>query len=93
MELARVIRWEVDRRKRAASLLSYDDLLTRLADTLRHPVRGPAARQRLRTQYRVALIDEFHDTDPVQWEILSSTFDAERATLVLLDDPKQAIYS
>ncbi|HEX2029529.1 MAG TPA: UvrD-helicase domain-containing protein [Nitriliruptorales bacterium] len=98
VQLARAVRVEVDRRKRAARQLSYDDLLIRLATTLRDPTRGAAARRRLRTQYRVALIDEFQDTDPVQWDILARAFGGrpghvDDATLVLIGDPKQAIYT
>ena len=96
IELARRVREEVDRRKRAFRLLSYNDLLGRLAETLRDPGRGDAARERLRSQYDVALIDEFQDTDPVQWEILSRVFESEGSdgrSLVLIGDPKQAIYS
>ncbi len=97
--LARRIRAEVDRRKRRRGLLSYDDLLTRLADTLTDPDRGPAARATLRERYKVALIDEFQDTDPIQWRILASAFDDGPAArdparaLVLIGDPKQAIYA
>ncbi|MCW0215323.1 MAG: UvrD-helicase domain-containing protein [Pseudonocardia sp.] len=89
---AQAIRDEVDRRKRRRRLYSYDDMLTRLADALRDPVRGGAARQRLRDRYRVVLVDEFQDTDPVQWEILQRAFHGH-VTLVLIGDPKQAIYA
>ena len=39
------------------------------------------------------LVDEFQDTDPVQWDILRRAFGAGGATLVLIGDPKQAIYA
>jgi exodeoxyribonuclease V beta subunit len=90
--IAAAVRREVDARKRARRLLDYDDLLTRLRDTLVDPVRGPAARRRVRSRYRVVLVDEFQDTDPVQWQILRSTFHGT-TTLVLIGDPKQAIYA
>ncbi len=38
------------------------------------------------------LVDEFQDTDPVQWEVLRLAFH-DAATLVLIGDPKQAIYA
>ncbi|MEO7837060.1 MAG: UvrD-helicase domain-containing protein [Acidimicrobiales bacterium] len=91
--LARAVRSEVERRRRRAAVLTYDDLLTRLRETLADPVRGDAACTRLRERYRVALVDEFQDTDPVQWEIMRRAFGDGGSTLVLIGDPKQAIYA
>ncbi|MGI8874951.1 MAG: UvrD-helicase domain-containing protein [Egibacteraceae bacterium] len=91
--LACAVRDEVERRKRRMKVLTYDDLLTRLAATLRDPARGPAACRRLQERYRVALVDEFQDTDPIQWEIMERAFARAPSTLVLIGDPKQAIYA
>jgi exodeoxyribonuclease V beta subunit len=84
---------EMERRKRALKIMTYDDVLLRLRDTLRHPVRGPEARKRLRERYDVVLVDEFQDTDEVQWEIMERAFGGPETTLVLIGDPKQAIYA
>lgn len=92
LALAQAVRAEVHHRKRSRRLLDYDDLLTLLRDALTHPVHGPAAAQRVRERYAVVLVDEFQDTDPVQWEILRTAFHGHR-TLVLIGDPKQAIYA
>ncbi|HEU4913182.1 MAG TPA: UvrD-helicase domain-containing protein [Actinomycetes bacterium] len=89
--IAAAVRAEVDRRKRRQQLIDYDDMLIRLAATLTDPTTGPVARDRLRARYRVVLVDEFQDTDPVQWTILREAFHGHR-TLVLIGDPKQAIY-
>ncbi len=89
--LAEAARKELAVRKRRLALLTYDDQLTRLCDTLNGP-RGEAAVKRLRERYRVVLIDEFQDTDPIQWRIVDRAFGAE-ITLVLIADPKQAIYA
>ncbi len=89
---ATAVRTEVERRKRARYLLGYDDLLTRLRATLGDHRTGGAAAQRLRARYRVVLVDEFQDTDPVQWDILRLAFHGH-TTLVLIGDPKQAIYA
>ena len=43
-------------------------------------------------RYRVVLVDEFQDTDPIQWEILERAFH-RTSTLILIGDPKQAIYA
>ena len=83
----------VDQRKRALGALSFDDLLLDLRDGLRSPRRGPRLRQAIQRQYRAALIDEFQDTDPVQWEIFSEAFAGEGCRLLLIGDPKQAIYA
>ncbi|MBT0995579.1 UvrD-helicase domain-containing protein [Cellulomonas sp. DKR-3] len=92
LRLAQVAQQEMVRRKRAGGVVDYDDLLTLLRDALTHPVTGPAARDRVRGAYRVVIVDEFQDTDPVQWQILQAAFDGAR-TLVLIGDPKQAIYA
>ncbi|GAA1435283.1 exodeoxyribonuclease V subunit beta [Microlunatus lacustris] len=89
---AREVRAEVERRKLAGRLFTYDDMLTRLRDALADPRWGAAAAERLRTRYRVVMVDEFQDTDPVQWEILRRAFHGH-ATLILIGDPKQAIYA
>jgi len=92
VRFAEAVRAEVDRRKRQRRLRDYDDLLTRLRDALVDPVRGEAACARVRSRYSVVMVDEFQDTDPVQWEILRTAFHG-RTTLVLIGDPKQAIYA
>jgi exodeoxyribonuclease V beta subunit len=89
---ATVVRREVVRRKRAADLVTYDDMLTRLRDALADPEYGQAAADRLRRRYRIVMVDEFQDTDPIQWEILRRAFH-RHCTLILIGDPKQAIYA
>ena len=47
----------------------------------------------LRQHYRAVMVDEFQDTDPVQWRMLRRTFgDSPEHLLLLVGDPKQAIY-
>ncbi|MDX6728936.1 MAG: exodeoxyribonuclease beta subunit, partial [Baekduia sp.] len=90
--LAEAARAELDRRKRALALMTYDDLVTRLRATLLGPHGAEVAAQ-LRARYRVALVDEFQDTDPDQWTIMRTAFAHEGTTLVLIGDPKQAVYA
>jgi exodeoxyribonuclease V beta subunit len=90
--LARSLRKEFERRKRRLAVMTYDDLLTRLNDTLGGDSAG-AARARLRSRFDVVLVDEFQDTDPIQWQILHRAFAAPGITLVLIADPKQAVYA
>ncbi len=84
----------VSHRRRRSGTLSFDDVLTQLRDALCGP-GGERAVAALRSRFRVALIDEFQDTDPVQWQILSTLFDGSGSgtSLVLVGDPKQAIYA
>ncbi|HUC36494.1 MAG TPA: UvrD-helicase domain-containing protein [Acidimicrobiales bacterium] len=86
-------RTEFGHRLQNANLLTYDDLLVRLRDALADPERGRAACDRLAGRFKVVLVDEFQDTDPVQWDVVSSAFGGGRTVLVLIGDPKQAIYS
>ena len=67
-------------------------MLTRLRDALADPEHGAAAADRLRQRYRIVMVDEFQDTDPIQWEILHRAFHGH-STLILIGDPKQAIYA
>ena len=92
VRLALRVRDELEARKRRSEVMTYDDLLTRLQGTLEGP-SGEAAARRLREQYGVVLVDEFQDTDPVQWDILRLAFAEGGVTLVLIGDPKQAIYA
>ncbi|MCE1173038.1 MAG: UvrD-helicase domain-containing protein [Propionibacteriales bacterium] len=91
LDFAADVRREMDRRKRRLGVFSFDDQLLRLRDSL---VADPtaAAAQRLRRRCQVVLVDEFQDTDPVQWEILQRAFD-DQVPLVLIGDPKQSIYA
>ena len=89
VDFAAKVRVEVERRKRRLGILSYDDLLSRLADALEDP--SAPARARMRQRWRIVLVDEFQDTDPVQWQVLDRAFTGH-ATMVLIGDPKQAIY-
>ena len=78
--------------KREQRLQSFDDLLTSLYHQLQGP-QGQVLRDALRQRYPAALIDEFQDTDPLQWSSLSTLFHHPGGSLFLLGDPKQAIYS
>jgi exodeoxyribonuclease V beta subunit len=78
--------------KAERSIRFYDDLLTDLFFALDGP-SGDALAEKLRERYRAALIDEFQDTDPVQYRIFRRIFSGNTTPLFLIGDPKQAIYS
>ncbi|GLI38959.1 exodeoxyribonuclease V subunit beta [Geobacter hydrogenophilus] len=71
---------------------SYDDLLVDLHRALRGPTGADLA-ERLAKRYQAALIDEFQDTDPVQYRIFREIYRDATTPLFLIGDPKQAIYS
>ncbi|MEZ5654068.1 MAG: UvrD-helicase domain-containing protein [Burkholderiaceae bacterium] len=119
-------------RHRRAGVLPFDGLLTTLAEALVDRVHGEPLADQLRARFPLAFVDEFQDTDPVQWRIFARVYapamagrertvdaDADGAgslgewsggsdpddrdrvaghrpragcALVLVGDPKQAIY-
>ncbi len=76
--------------------MGFNDLLTRLDAALQGP-HGHRLADTIRRQFPVALIDEFQDTDPVQYRIFDAVYrvaNNDPATaLILIGDPKQAIYA
>ncbi|RLW65765.1 MAG: exodeoxyribonuclease V subunit beta [gamma proteobacterium symbiont of Stewartia floridana] len=83
---------ELPRRQMEAGEWSYDDLLLQLHQALQADRSGQLCGL-LRSRYRVALVDEFQDTDPIQYEILHRIYAESEQPLILVGDPKQAIYS
>ena len=83
---------ELRNRKRDARLAAYDDLLQNLHRALQGS-DGEALARSLRQRFPAALIDEFQDTDPVQFAIFRAIHRAGGASLFLVGDPKQAIYA
>ena len=102
------IREAVSVKKQKLNMLTFDDLITTLANCLtvnantsQEHITDEQKRQLATTlleQYPVALVDEFQDTDPLQFSILKAiyyhteTLDSTQATLYMIGDPKQAIY-
>ncbi|MEE4637585.1 MAG: exodeoxyribonuclease V subunit beta [Wenzhouxiangella sp.] len=87
-------RYQVEKRRR--NRLDFDDLLAHL-DLALDEARGSALRRRILEAYPVALIDEFQDTDPVQYRIFERVYLPERENprhgLFMIGDPKQSIYA
>jgi exodeoxyribonuclease V beta subunit len=71
--------------------MAFDDLLLNLYQALTADT-GPALAAAIRTRFRAALIDEFQDTDPIQYAIFNILFSGPESRLFLIGDPKQAIY-
>jgi exodeoxyribonuclease V beta subunit len=91
-ELVEFCRQRLPERKRQGNIRFFDDLLNDLYQAL-HAGQSDALAALLRSRYRAALIDEFQDTDPVQYDIFRRIFAEADTPLFLIGDPKQAIYS
>ncbi|MCP4470666.1 MAG: exodeoxyribonuclease V subunit beta [Gammaproteobacteria bacterium] len=88
-EVSRAVR----QKKHKIAALAFQDQLSLLLDGL-VAEHGNSLAQSLRQQYPVAMIDEFQDTDNIQYQIFSLVYHAaENVSLTLIGDPKQAIYS
>ncbi len=84
---------EFVRRKTVRNVYAYDDLLLRLQEALAG-VDGKKLARLIGKRYPAALIDEFQDTDPVQYDIFSTVYgNGAGKLLYIIGDPKQAIYS
>ena len=102
-EVVAFYRRRLPERKRESNIRFFDDLLADLYHALQGGPEaaaiieiGPQAAalaEALRKRYRAALIDEFQDTDPVQYDIFRRIYSGSDAPLFLIGDPKQAIYS
>ncbi|MDA2892025.1 exodeoxyribonuclease V subunit beta [Mycolicibacterium sp. BiH015] len=90
VQFAKAVCAELETRKRKLGILHYDDLLSRLADALEAP--DSPARARMQRRWSIVMVDEFQDTDPVQWQVIDRAFSG-RSTVILIGDPKQAIYA
>lgn len=78
-----------------SSIVTYDDLLIKLNDALEDEISGDDLASILRKKYPFALVDEFQDTDPIQYSIFDQIYPSENTntSLMMIGDPKQAIYA
>ncbi|WP_046079462.1 exodeoxyribonuclease V subunit beta [Halomonas sp. HG01] len=97
--LAHAVHWMAARREtvqRRRAELGPDDLLHRL-DAAFAGEAGETLAARIREQFPVALVDEFQDTDPVQYRLFDRVYALEDnrddSAVMLIGDPKQAIYA
>ncbi len=97
--LGHAARWvaaELKATQQRRAQLGFDDLLRNL-DAALQGANGARLAAVIQQQFPVALIDEFQDTDPLQYRIFERIYEPERnaqdSTLILIGDPKQAIYA
>ncbi len=92
-QLLLAVRDRVLQRRTELGILTYDDVIRRARDAVAGESRHALA---LRERYEVVMIDEFQDTDALQWGMFTAAFLATGAApveMVVVGDPKQAIYA
>lgn len=92
LQLLAFIKTELPKLKAQQQVQSYDDLLINLSQALQGQQADWLVSQ-LRGQFKAALIDEFQDTDPVQYNNFYRIFADSNLPVFFVGDPKQAIYS
>jgi exodeoxyribonuclease V beta subunit len=78
--------------KRERRVIAFDDMLYNLHERLTSS-DSPDLAATLKARFPAALIDEFQDTDPLQFAVFQTLYDDASSPLFLVGDPKQAIYS
>ncbi len=87
------LRLAVAQAKLSKMVWTYSDMIRQLDESLRDPAIAPALIREVKNRTRMALVDEFQDTDPAQWNILKTLFlEDPSSSLIVVGDPKQAIY-
>lgn len=80
-------------RKRERRQFSFSDMVLNLHEAITDPDSGKALADSLHRTWPWALVDEFQDTDPLQYAILQRIYrNRKRGGLLMIGDPKQAIY-
>ncbi len=90
VRMAHTARSSAQKALREKEILAPNDVLQKMNECL----SLPSFHEKVHSRYKAAIIDEFQDTDPVQWGIFKTLFiDDPIPTLYLVGDPKQSIYS
>ncbi|RLB08755.1 MAG: exodeoxyribonuclease V subunit beta, partial [Deltaproteobacteria bacterium] len=89
-KLIQYVERELGKRKLVKNILFFDDLIKLVH---RAVLEQEVLVNALRNRFIAGMIDEFQDTDPIQYEIFKNIFDSEDRALYLIGDPKQSIYS
>jgi len=82
--------------KAEGNFFTFDDLIRIMAEVVKDAEKGAALQKAIRENYQYAFVDEFQDTDPLQYSIFSKIFggaEGENRGFFMIGDPKQAIYS
>ncbi len=104
IKFLRFFKLELKKIKKTNGIYFFDDLINELAAVLEeeqapHQKKDPSEMgshhliTSVRARYKTCLIDEFQDTDPLQYHIFSTLFSQKHTPFFMIGDPKQAIYS
>ena len=86
--------WEWEKEKRTKKIQSFNDMIRNVRNAVM--VENSPLVHSLRQKFRYAIIDEFQDTNALQWDIFKKIFveaDDEQHHILVVGDPKQSIYS
>lgn len=81
----------LDKHRMRINSQSYNDLIIRMHSAMAEPDSRMA--EHIKTKFKAVLIDEFQDTDPLQYDIFMNSFGRHGLPVFMIGDPKQAIYS
>lgn len=93
LDVLDILQKNYERKRKTWSAVTYDELLNFMSESLKGD-NGAYFAEKLRKKFPIALVDEFQDTDPVQYEIFSHIYpeNDKLVSLIMIGDPKQAIY-
>ena len=83
----------IRKRREKTEKMTYDDLILSVYETLQTEEYASRLKNAMEKRYGLVMIDEFQDTDPVQYSIFRNLFFNGKHTVFLIGDPKQSIYS
>ena len=79
--------------RRKSGKTTYDDLISVIAGILGEPNMAGKLKSSMKERYDLVMIDEFQDTDPLQYSIFKELFCGGNHAVFFIGDPKQSIYS
>ena len=88
--------WQQEKARQKAQ--SFDDMISAVREAVCPDGNAPKTPtflcKKIRDTYKIAIIDEFQDTNEFQWNIFETVFlDSDKNHLIVVGDPKQSIYS
>lgn len=91
--LLKEINASIEAETEKSGVIGFDDLLKVLENSLNDRKKKDVLIAAMKKKYKAVLIDEFQDTDVIQYKIFKTLFDNGHHAMFFIGDPKQAIYS